>query len=159
LQQARAEGFNAMLLTTYLQGESRQAGRWLASIARQIVSTGQPLPPPACLIVGGETTVTLVGDGLGGRNQEMALGAVEDLAGLPGAALVTFATDGGDGPTDAAGAVVTAETLQRASQLGLHPRQYLNRNDSYHFFQALGDLFVTGPTGTNVNDLAFLFVI
>jgi hydroxypyruvate reductase len=96
-----------MLLTTYLQGEARQAGRWLAAIARQIASTGQPLQPPACLVVGGETTVTIVGDGLGGRNQEMALGAVEDLANLPGAVLVTLATDGGDGPTDAAGAMVT----------------------------------------------------
>jgi hydroxypyruvate reductase len=158
-EQALAEGFNAMLLTTYLQGEARQAGRWLAAIARQIVSTGQPLLPPACLVVGGETTVTLLGDGLGGRNQEMALGAVTDLAGLPGVLLVTLATDGGDGPTDAAGAVVTGETLQRATRLGLHPGNYLSRNDAYHFFQALGDLFVTGPTGTNVNDLAFVFVV
>lgn len=159
LGQALTEGFNAMLLTTFLQGEARQAGRWLAAIARQIVSTGQPLPLPACLVVGGETTVTLVGDGLGGRNQEIALGAVEDLAGLSGVLLVTLATDGGDGPTDAAGAAVTGETLQRARQLGLHPGDYLSRNDAYHFFQALGDLFTTGPTGTNVNDLAFLFVI
>jgi hydroxypyruvate reductase len=157
--QALAEGFNAMLLTTYLQGEARQAGRWLAAVTRQIVSTGQPVPPPACLVVGGETTVTLVGDGLGGRNQEIALGAVEDLANLSGVLLATLATDGGDGPTDAAGAVVTGETLQRARQLGLAPGDYLSRNDAYHFFQALGDLFVTGPTGTNVNDLAFLFVI
>ena len=157
--QAFAEGFNAMLLTTYLQGEARQAGRWLAAIARQIVTTGQPLPPPACLVVGGETTVTLVGDGLGGRNQEMALGAVTDLADLPGVLLVTLATDGGDGPTDAAGAMVTGETLQRAAHLGLYPSDYLGRNDAYHFFQTLGDLLITGPTGTNVNDLAFLFVI
>jgi hydroxypyruvate reductase len=159
LQEALAEGFSAMLLTTYLQGEARQAGRWLAAIARQIASNGQPLQPPACLVVGGETTVTILGDGQGGRNQEMALGAVEDLANLPGAVLVTLATDGGDGPTDAAGAVVTGETLQRALQLGLRPGDYLRRNDAYHFFQGLGDLLVTGPTGTNVNDLAFLFVI
>jgi hydroxypyruvate reductase len=78
---------------------------------------------------------------------------------LPGVLLVTLATDGGDGPTDAAGAVVTGETLQRAARLGLHPGDYLSRNDAYHFFQALGDLFVTGPTGTNVNDLAFVFVV
>ena len=158
-RQALTEGFNAMLLTTYLQGEARHAGRWLAAIARQIVTTGQPLPPPACLVVGGETTVTLVGDGLGGRNQEIALGAVADLTDLPGVLLLTLATDGGDGPTDAAGAVVTGETLQRAAQLGLYPGDYLMRNDAYNFFKALGDLFVTGPTGTNVNDLAFLFVI
>jgi glycerate 2-kinase len=157
--EALAEGFNAMLLTTYLQGEARQAGRWLAAIALQIASTGQPLPRPSCLVVGGETTVTLVGDGLGGRNQEMALGAAVDLSGLPGVLLVTLATDGGDGPTDAAGAIVTGETLQRAARLSLLPGDYLRLNDAYHFFQALGDLFITGPTGTNVNDLAFLFVI
>lgn len=157
LQQARSEGFNSLVLTTYLQGEARQAGRLLAAIARQIIATGQPVPRPACIVAGGETTVTLQGDGLGGRNQELALGAAADLDGLLDVALVTLATDGGDGPTDAAGAVVTGETLLRARKLGLHPDEYLRRNDAYHFFQALGDLIVTGPTGTNVNDLAFLF--
>jgi hydroxypyruvate reductase len=103
------EGFHPMLLTTYLQGEARQAGRMLAAIARQIDLDSQPLPRPACLIVGGETTVTVTGNGRGGRNQELALGAVSDLSGLHEIALVTLATDGGDGPTDAAGAVVTAE--------------------------------------------------
>ena len=158
LKQAGQEGFNSLLLTTYLQGEARQAGRLLAAITRQVVATGQPIPRPAFIAAGGETTVTLLGDGLGGRNQELALGAVEDLNGLPGVALVTLATDGGDGPTGAAGAVVTGETLERARQLGLRPAEYLQRNDAYHFFEALGDLIVTGPTGTNVNDLAFLFV-
>lgn len=158
LRQAQQDGFNTLLLTTYLEGEARQAGRLLASIARQIAETGQPIPRPACVVAGGETTVTLQGDGLGGRNQELALGAVEDLSGLRDVALLTLATDGGDGPTDAAGGVVTGETLRRARQLGLHPSDYLRRNDAYHFFEALGDLIITGPTGTNVNDLAFLFV-
>jgi glycerate 2-kinase len=101
--------------------------------------------------------VTLVGKGNGGRNQELALGAAADLAGLPEMALVTLATDGGDGPTDAAGAVVTGETLERAAVLGMNPRRFLERNDAYHFFEPLGDLIKTGPTQTNVNDLAFLF--
>jgi hydroxypyruvate reductase len=99
----------------------------------------------------------LQGNGHGGRNQEIALGAVDELAGLEDIALVTLATDGGDGPTDAAGAVVTGETLQRAQSLELDPLSFLARNDAYNFFNPLGDLLKTGPTMTNVNDLAFLF--
>jgi hydroxypyruvate reductase len=158
LKQAQAEGIRPLLLTTYLQGEARQAGRTLAAVARQIAATGQPVQPPACLVIGGETTVTVKGDGLGGRNQEMALSAVQEMAGLEDAVFVTLATDGSDGPTDAAGAVVTGRTLDRALQAGMKPAAYLERNDSYHFFSALGDLLLTGPTLTNVNDLAFLFV-
>lgn len=157
LEQARQEGFDSLLLTSFLQGEARQAGRFLAAIARQIAANGEPLRRPACLLLGGETTVTLQGNGRGGRNQELALGALPDLAGLPGVALVALATDGGDGPTDAAGAVVTGESLQRARQAGLEPYDHLARNDAYPFFEALGDLIKTGPTQTNVNDLAFLF--
>lgn len=159
LQQAGIEGFNAMLLSTYLQGEARWAGHTLAAIARQIAADGRPLPRPACLIVGGETTVTLRGDGKGGRNQELALGSVAGLAGLPQVLLVAMATDGGDGPTDAAGAVATGETLERARQAGLDPQDHLSRNDAYHFFEPLGDLLKPGPTQTNVNDLAFLFAL
>jgi hydroxypyruvate reductase len=157
LEQAQAEGFHSLLLTTRLQGEARQAGRFLAAILRQIAADGWPLPRPACLVAGGETTVTLAGDGLGGRNQELALGALIDLAGLEEVALLTLATDGGDGPTDAAGAIVTGRSLTRAQQMGLDPRLYLARNDAYHFFAPLGDLIRTGPTQTNVTDLAFLF--
>lgn len=157
LRQAQAEGFHTLLLTSQLQGEARQAGRFLAAILRQVDASGQPLPRPACLAAGGETTVTLRGDGLGGRNQELALGAVCDLAGLDSVALVALATDGGDGPTDAAGAIVTGQTLGRARQLGLDPAHFLARNDAYRFFDPLGDLIRTGPTHTNVTDLAFLF--
>jgi glycerate 2-kinase len=157
LAQAQACGYNTLLLTTALQGEARQAGRFLAAVGRQIAVTGQPLPRPACLVVGGETTVTLQGSGLGGRNQELALGAVADLAGLADTALITLATDGGDGPTDAAGAIVTGETQERAHQMGLYPDSFLARNDAYHFFEALDDLLKPGPTLTNVNDLAFVF--
>ena len=104
LAQASREGFNSLLLTTYLQGEASQAGNFLAAVARQVDATGAPVPRPACILAGGETTVTLRGDGLGGRNQEVALGAVEGLAGIPGALLVTLATDGEDATTGAAGA-------------------------------------------------------
>jgi hydroxypyruvate reductase len=110
------------------------------------------------LIAGGETTVTVSGQGLGGRNQELALGAVIDLAGLENTVLISLATDGSDGPTDAAGAVVTGKTLARARDLNLDPVQFLANNDSYHFFASLGDLLLPGPTMTNVNDLVFLFV-
>ena len=154
---ARTEGFNTLLLTTYLQGEAREVGRVLAAVARELAAAGRPLPGPACIVAGGETTVTLRGNGMGGRNQELALAAVADLAGLPGIALVTLATDGGDGPTNAAGAVVTGATLQRARQRGLDPHTYLARNDAYPFFDALGDLLRPGPTQTNVNDLVFMF--
>ncbi|MGD9092420.1 MAG: glycerate kinase [Anaerolineales bacterium] len=156
--QAEVEGFNALLLTTYLEGEAYHIGGTLAAIVRQISATGQPIPPPACVIAGGETTVTIRGDGLGGRNQEVALGAVDGMDGISNAILVTLATDGGDGPTDAAGAVVTGGTRKRAGDLDLLPHDYLTRNDSYNFFEALGDLLITGPTQTNVNDLTFLFV-
>ncbi|WP_129626566.1 glycerate kinase type-2 family protein [Candidatus Oscillochloris fontis] len=156
---AQAAGFQSMILTTYLQGEARAAGRLLAAIGRELALGQHPLPRPACIIVGGETTVTLRGGGRGGRNQELALAAVSDLAGLPDIALLTLATDGVDGPTDAAGALVTGTTLQRAQALGLDPQEYLARNDAYTFFAALGDLIHTGPTETNVNDLAFLFAL
>jgi hydroxypyruvate reductase len=157
LDMARVEGFQTLLLTTYMQGEAREVGRALAAVAREIAASGNPLPRPACLVAGGETTVTLRGDGRGGRNQELALAAVADLAGLERVALVALATDGDDGPTDAAGAVVTGETLARAQALGLDPAAHLAHNDAYPFFAALGDLLRPGPTHTNVNDLTFIF--
>ncbi|RME88897.1 MAG: glycerate kinase, partial [Anaerolineae bacterium] len=155
--QAQEEGFRASLLTTRLQGEASVVGGVLAAILRQMAESGEPLPRPACLIAGGETTVTVRGDGLGGRNQELALAAVSVLDGLRDVMLITLATDGEDGPTDAAGAVVTGETRARAAALGLDADDHLRRNDAYHFFAALDDLLKPGPTGTNVNDLSFLF--
>jgi glycerate 2-kinase len=153
---ARDAGSYSLVLTSHLQGEARQVGRALGALTRQVGSRGWD--QPLCLIAGGETTVTISGDGKGGRNMELALGAVEELAGLDGVGLLTLATDGGDGPTDAAGAVVTGDSLRRAMLLGLDPRDFLARNDSYHFFEALDDLIKPGPTQTNVNDLAFLFI-
>ena len=111
---------------------------------------------PGVCIFGGETTVSLKGSGLGGRNLEMALAAVRPMAAFPGCTLVTLATDGEDGPTDAAGAVVTSETLSAALEHGCDPDEYLRNNDSWHFFESVGGLIKTGPTGTNVNDLTFL---
>ncbi|GAB4442014.1 MAG: glycerate kinase [Chloroflexi bacterium OHK40] len=157
LAAAAAEGFRPLLLTTSLEGEAREAGRFLAAVLREVATSGQPVPRPACIIAGGETTVTLRGAGRGGRNQELALAAAPGLSGLPDLALVALATDGGDGPTDAAGAVATGETIARAQALGLDPLAHLAANDAYPFFAALGDLLLPGPTATNVNDLAFLF--
>ena len=157
LKQAQKEGFHTMLLTNYLQGEAKEVAKALAAILRQMASNNPPLARPACIILGGETTVTLQGNGQGGRNQEIALASVYDLAGINDIALITLATDGGDGSTDAAGAVVTGETFQRAQEAGLDPQIYLRNNDSYNFFKSLNDLVITGPTLTNVNDLAFLF--
>jgi hydroxypyruvate reductase len=158
LAQAEREGFHPYLLRTDLQGEAREAAGELINTLRWAAQRGEPVPRPACLVAGGETTVTLRGHGLGGRNQEMALAASIGLADFPNVMLVALATDGEDGPTDAAGAVVTGETWKRARDLGLDPSEFLNRNDSYTFFQKLGDGLRPGPTGTNVNDLVFLFV-
>jgi len=121
--------------------------------------SGEPVEPPACLLSGGETTVTVRGKGKGGRNQELALAMVRELAGLEGVLVLSAGTDGTDGPTDAAGAFVDGGTLERARKLGLEPEDYLRENDSYNFFEALGDLFVTGPTGTNVMDLQIALII
>jgi len=156
LVQAKKYGFNTLLLTTSLQGEARVAGKFIAAIAKQIAATGEPIPRPVCIIAGGETTVTVRGKGLGGRNQEFALGAVNDIAGLKDTLLITLATDGDDGPTYAAGAVVTGETREQAKLYGNIPSEFLNRNASYEFFDPLKDLLKPGMTDTNVNDLIFL---
>jgi len=155
MAEAQRLGYQAELLTTRLKGEASEVGRAYGQRLRQFAS--QMAPRPAVWVAGGETTVTLSGGGLGGRNQELALAAVAALDGLPAAALVALATDGGDGPTDAAGAVITGETLARAQALGLDPDIFLHNNDSYHFFRQLGDGLTPGPTRTNVNDLLFLF--
>ena len=115
------------------------------------------LSAPECLVAGGETTVTVRGTGKGGRNTELALAAAIGLDGVRGTLLVSLATDGEDGPTDAAGAVANGETFGRAAGLGLDASGYLDRNDSFSYFARLGDLIKTGPSGTNVNDLVFLF--
>ncbi len=151
--QAQSEGFHASILRTDLQGEASVIGQRLGERLR---AAAQQESRPFCLILGGETTVTLHGDGKGGRNQELARAAVESLAGVPDVMLVSLATDGDDGVTDAAGAVVTGDTEKRARAMGMAVDNYLVRNDSYTYFEALGDLLRPGYSGTNVNDLVFL---
>jgi hydroxypyruvate reductase len=157
-ERARRLGLNAQLVTTYLEGEAREVGRVLAALAKEVARHGEPLPRPAGLVLGGETTVTVRGPGKGGRNQEAALAAALALDGWQDVMVATLATDGTDGPTDAAGAVVTGETAARARALGLDPAACLARNDAYPLLDAVGGLIRTGPTGTNVNDLAFVLV-
>ena len=152
-EQAEKEGIHSEVLMNDLQGEAREQG---VRLAQRLREESAKRPRPFCLIAGGETTVTLQGTGKGGRNQELALAAVPGLAGLQNAMLISLATDGDDGPTDAAGAVVTGETAQWAAALGLDAAGHLSRNDAYPFFNALDDLIRSGPTGTNVNDLVFL---
>jgi hydroxypyruvate reductase len=156
--QRKAEelGYNSLLLSSYIEGETRIVAALHGAIAREIVATGNPIPRPACIISGGETTVTIRGSGLGGRNQEFALAASNAIAGLENVVVLSAGTDGTDGPTDAAGALADGTTLARAKQLGLDVNVSLDNNDSYHFFQPLGDLLVTGPTFTNVMDLRII---
>lgn len=153
-RRARALGFRTLVLASGIQGETREVARMHAAIAREIAETGRPLKPPACIVTGGETTVTIKGDGLGGRNQEFVLAAAIDIAGLPATVVLSGGTDGTDGPTDAAGAIADGDTLRRAPDA----RAYLDRNDSYHYFQALSGLLITGPTNTNVADVRILLV-
>jgi hydroxypyruvate reductase len=157
-RRARSLGFRPVVLTTRLEGEAREVSRALVSILRECVESGRPAPPPVCLLAGGETTVTVRGDGHGGRNQELAVAAVGPLSefGVP-ALLASLATDGIDGRSTAAGGVVDDRTLARARALGLsEPSVFLRENDSTSFLAPLSDLIMTGPTGTNVVDLTTL---
>jgi glycerate-2-kinase len=155
----KTERLNTLLLTAMLEGEARHVGTMLASIAHEVSLSGNPVPKPAGIIAGGETTVTVIGKGLGGRNQEIALAAAQKLNGMNGVVVASLSTDGIDGPTDAAGALVDGKTLMKAAKKGLVPEEYLSKNDSYHFFSNLGDLIFTGQTGTNVNDISIIIVL
>jgi len=156
--EATRQGLRVLVLTTRLEGEAREVARALVAVLRECVESGRPAAPPVCLLAGGETTVTVRGDGRGGRNQEMAVAAADLLASFPVEAVVaTLATDGRDGPSDAAGGVADRTSVARARALGLAPpAAFLAANDSSAFLAPLGDLIVTGPTGTNVVDLAVL---
>jgi glycerate-2-kinase len=154
-----SEGLNTLLLTATLEGEARQVGVILASIAQEVSASGNPVPKPAGIVAGGETTVTVTGKGRGGRNQEIALAAAQNLKGTNGVVVASLSTDGIDGPTDAAGAIVDGKTLDRATKMQLIPEKYLVQNDSYNFFSKLDDLIFTGPTGTNVNDVSVIIVL
>jgi len=156
LEKLRKAGLNVEFVTSYMEGEAREVGTLLGAIVRELVATENPLPRPAALIFGGETTVTVKGDGTGGRNQELALGAALKISGLDGVVICSVGTDGVDGPTDAAGAIVDGGTLSRAEERGLDPVKFLQNNDTYGFFSKLGDLIFTGPTGTNVTDISLI---
>ena len=155
---AQSKGYQALILSSCIEGETRDVARMHAAIAKQCRVSGHPVLPPACVLSGGETTVTIRGPGKGGRNQEFALAAGLDLSGHPNVVLLSAGTDGTDGPTNAAGAVVDGTTVLRAETMGLDPRSALDENDAYPFFQKLGDLYVTGPTRTNVMDVRIILI-
>lgn len=157
-RQAEALGYRSLILTSTLEGEAREAARLFAAVAREVRATGHPLPPPVCILAGGETTVTLRGAGRGGRCQEFALAGAIALAGIEGVVLLVGGTDGTDGPTDAAGAVVDGETAAAATRAGIDLRERLAENDAYRALEPLGALLFTGPTRTNVMDIAVLLV-
>ena len=149
-------GLSPLILSSTLTGEATGAARVFGAIAREIASSGRPVARPACIIAGGELTVTVRGHGMGGRAQEMALASALEIAGLPNVWIAAFGTDGTDGPTDAAGAVVDGQTVAHAARAGLDIACALRRNDAYPFFKKLDRHITSGPTGTNVNDLYLL---
>ncbi len=155
-------GYRAVLLTSTLTGEAREAAKFFAAIARDIRKGTADFARPALILAGGETTVTIRGTGKGGRNQEMVLSFLNEFSGnqtgLEGIYFLSAGTDGTDGPTDAAGALIGPDLLHEAARLGLNPGAYLGNNDSYHFFEQAGGLFITGPTNTNVCDIQLMIV-
>ncbi len=152
-------GYRPLILSSGIQGEARDAALVHAAIARESLVSGNPIPPPACILSGGETAVTLRGNGKGGRSQEFALAAAIALSGMDGnLVLFSAGTDGTDGPTDAAGAVADPETVHRATALGLSATQHLADNNAYPLFQRLDDLVITGPTRTNVMDIVIMLI-
>lgn len=157
--EAKNLGFKAPIIASALEGEASVAGRWLAQRAIEIINETSPEKDrPLCLISGGETTVTVDGDGLGGRNLELALSFAMAIEGREGITLLSAGTDGTDGPTDAAGAIVDGQTVARAKGMGIDPAEYLKRHDSYNFFRKVGGLLITGPTGTNVMDIQLILI-
>ncbi len=156
--QARRLGYRTLILSSRIEGETREVAKVHGAIAKEVLLSGNPIRPPACILSGGETTVTLKGRGRGGRNQEFALAAALEIIGQEGILILSAGTDGTDGPTDAAGAFASGETVGRAKAMGLDPWASLTENDSYPFFQKLQDLYITGPTGTNVMDLRIMLI-
>ena len=155
---AREANISAQLLTTFVEGEAREVAKVVAGLAKGLAMREGEMVLPACFVLGGETTVTLRGNGQGGRNQELALATAIALDGWSNILVTCLGTDGTDGPTDAAGAFASGETLSRARALDLEAEVYLNGNDAYNFFAPLDDLIITGPTNTNVNDLIIILV-
>ena len=157
-EEARRRGYNTLLLTTHLEGESREVAKVFVAVARDIRRYGIPIKTPAAVIAGGETTVSVVGTGRGGRNQEFVLSAAIRIASEEGIVVASIGTDGIDGVSEAAGAIADGFTLERAKDASLDAEAFLRNNDSYTFFSMLNDALLTGRTGTNVNDIAVLLV-
>ncbi|MBW2608959.1 MAG: glycerate kinase [Deltaproteobacteria bacterium] len=157
--EAEQMGYNSLILSSMIEGETRDVARVHTGIAMEVLKTGMPLNPPACIISGGETTVTIQGRGMGGRNQEFCLAAAVYITELPPQVVIlSGGTDGNDGPTDAAGGIVDPLTVKRGRDRGLDVSEYLAENDSYHFLEKTGDLLMTGPTNTNVMDVRIVLV-
>jgi hydroxypyruvate reductase len=153
-KRAKDLGYNTIILSSLVEGESREVAKFFAAIAKEVSRTGTPVPKPACIIAGGETTVTIRGKGKGGRNQEFALSAAIEIEGCEGIVILSAGTDGTDGPTDATGAIVDFNTCKDArKKFRLSPEEFLSRNDSYNFFKKTGEHIITGPTMTNVMDI------
>lgn len=158
-KKAEEMGYNSLILTSMIQGEAREVGKVIAALALEVKKTGNPVTPPAVILAGGETTVTVKGSGKGGRNQELALSAAIQIKDGEGIVVASVGSDGIDGPTDAAGAIVDGYTVVKAYEQGLNAIKYLENNDSYTFFKKVGGLVETGYTGTNVNDFIVVIVV
>jgi len=158
-EEVKRLGLGPFILDSPLQGEAKDLGVILGAIARDMHKHGNPVSPPACLIAGGEPTVTVTGRGRGGRVQECVLAAAQELAGLRNITVAGFGTDGTDGPTDVAGAMVDGKTVHRATEKGLSIEGSLKRHDSYNFFKKIGGHIITGPTHTNVNDIYLIIAL
>jgi hydroxypyruvate reductase len=157
-QEAERQGYNTLILSGMIEGETSDVAMVHTAIAKEAVHSGNPLSPPLCVLSGGETTVTIKGKGKGGRNQEFVLASALAIEGEKQMVILSGGTDGTDGPTDAAGAIADGETIARAREKGLDPWDYLQRNDSYPFFETLNDLLMTGPTRTNVMDVRIVLI-
>jgi glycerate 2-kinase len=158
-RKAQKLGYQTLILSSLVEGETREVAAVHGAILKEIIRTGKPLAPPACIISGGETTVTIRGKGKGGRNQEFVLACGIEIAGWEGAAVFSAGTDGTDGPTDAAGAFADWRTVEQAQAIGLDPNVALQENNAYPFFERLGNLIITGPTNTNVMDVRILIAV
>jgi glycerate 2-kinase len=157
-KKARAMNYHTLILSSSIEGEAREAAKVLAAITKEITNSGHPLRSPACIISGGETTVTIRGKGKGGRNQELGLAAAMALASVDNFVFLSAGTDGTDGPTDAAGAIVDGQTIKSALEAGINPNEALKNNDSYHLLKRTDELLVTGPTNTNVMDIQIILL-
>lgn len=158
-QEAVKMSLDSLVISSAVEGEARHLGTFLAGIAQEINTNNRPVKRPGVVVAGGESTVTVLGKGVGGRNQEAMLSAARKIAGLRGIVLASVGTDGVDGATDAAGALIDGQTVGRAEKMNLHVEEYLRNNDSYNLFKPIGDLIFTGPTGTNVNDVMLIVAV